>query len=130
MRCIRLFHWHLSKESLYYVGCVSENIRKQECIPVRCVPYAAVTVLGGVSAQGVYLPRGVSAQEGVCLPICCLPRGSFCHGGCLSGGGVCLRGCVCPGMCTPSPCGQTHTCENITFPQLLLRTVNIRVPSV
>ena len=33
------------------------------------------------------------------------------------GGGGCL-----PGGCTP-PCGQTDICENITFLQLLLRTV-------
>ena len=35
---------------------------------------------------------------------------------------------VCPGGGLPRgvhlpPCGQTDTCENITFPQLLLRTV-------
>ena len=60
----------------------------------------------------------------------CLPKW-----GCLPGrgGGVCLvgEGGICPGgclpdtgwWCTPPPCGQTDTCENITFPQLLLRTV-------
>ena len=31
----------------------------------------------------------------------------------------------CLGGCTPAPCGQTDACENITFPQLLLRTVNM-----
>ena len=45
---------------------------------------------------------------------------------CLAGKG-CLPGGRClPGRgCTPPPCGQTDTCENITFPQLLLRTVKI-----
>ena len=28
-----------------------------------------------------------------------------------------------PRGCTPPPCGQTDTCKNITFLQLLLRTV-------
>ena len=33
------------------------------------------------------------------------------------------EGGVYPGRCTPPPCGQTDACENITFPQLLLRMV-------
>ena len=73
----------------------------QECIPVGCVPSAAVAVCwGGVSARG-------------CLPGGCLP------------GGVCLEG-VCPGglpKCmlgyTPPPVNRmTDVCENITFLQL------------
>ena len=68
----------------------------QECIPVRCAPSAAVVVCPG----GVYL-GGVSSQEGVSAGGC-LPRGVY----------------------TP-PCGQTGTCENTTFPQLLLRTVKM-----
>ena len=55
----------------------------------------------GVSHQG----EGVSAK-GVCS------------------GGFCLGGCLPRGVYT-SPCGQTDTCKNITFPQLLLRTVEI-----
>ena len=44
---------------------------KQDCIPVGCVPSAAVAVScgclsGGVSAQGGVCPGGVSAQGGVC----------------------------------------------------------------
>ena len=84
-----------------------------------------------------------------CLPDWggCLPGG----GGCLSRrgvwpGGVCpgsvCLGCVCPGGVSPGGCLPreglpqcmlgytplwtefcTHTCENITFPQLRLRTV-------
>ena len=50
-----------------------KKTNKQECIPVGCVPSAAVAVCFG---GGVY-----------------------------------------------SPYGQTDTCENIIFPQLLLRTV-------
>ena len=73
--------------------------------------------------------RGVSAQE--CLPACrggvsacqgCVPGRCLLARGYLppKGGGICL-----PGRCTPSPRGQTDTCENITFPQLLLWTVKI-----
>ena len=63
----------------------------------------------------------------MCLPTGCLPGGVSAGGGgvCLGGvcpGGVCLGGCL-PRECTPPPRGQTDTCENITFPQLLLWTV-------
>ena len=62
---------------------------------------------------GVYPGGSVSVQEG------CMPKGGcVCLWGCLPRG-VCLLGC------TPPPCGQTDTCKNITFPHLLLRTVNI-----
>ena len=61
---------------------INGNIQ-QECIPVGCVPSAAVAVCsgGGVSAQGDVFPggclprRGVSAQEGG------LPSGGVCPGG-------------------------------------------------
>ena len=43
------------------------------------------------------------------------------QGGLSRGGGYLSTGWGC----RPPPCGQTDTCENITFPQLLLRTVNI-----
>ena len=43
-------------------GCSKgNNLTKLECIPVGCVPSAAVAVGGG----GVY-PGGVSAQRDVC----------------------------------------------------------------
>ena len=79
---------------------------------------------GGGSARGVCLPRGC-----VCLPGVVCPEG-----GCLSrrgvsaqNGGVCL-GCIClegslPRGVYTTHHGQTDTCENITFPQLLLQTV-------
>ena len=65
----------------------------------------------------------VSAKEGVCLGGC-LP------GGVCLGGGVCLRGmsdvslvgCLPGGVYFP-PNRITDRCKNITFPQLLLRTV-------
>ena len=56
---------------------------------------------GRVSAQGGVYPGGVSPVGR------CLPRGVS----------------AWQGVYTSSPCGQTDTCENITFPQLLLRTV-------
>ena len=59
----------------------------------------------------------------------------------MGGGGVCAQGGVCPGGCLPGGSAQrdvclggvytprteflTHACENITFPQLRLRTVNM-----
>ena len=59
----------------------------------------------------------------------CLPKGGVCLGGCLTRGSVCLGG-VCPEgvYTTPLPLLTqflTHACENITFPQLLLRMVNM-----
>ena len=72
---------------------------------VGCIPSTAVAIVGGCR-----LPRGV-CPGGVCLGIC--------------PGGVCLGG-VCPGMGVHLlPRGQTDICKNITFPQLLLRTVII-----
>ena len=56
--------------------------------------------------------RCSSRLVGVCLPggVCCLPAG-----GCLP-----ARGAVYTSLCE-----QTDTCENITFTQLLLRTVKM-----
>ena len=80
---------------------------------------------------GGVLPRvGVSAGGGGVLPsVWCTPPGGVCllpprrraglpRGGCLPGRGVCLLPGVHPSVDRP-----TDTCENITFPQLLLRTV-------
>ena len=74
-------------------------IAEQEYIPVGCVSSAAMAVLEGGRGTGGVSARGVSAQEGVC------------PGGCLSG------------VYTSPPDRMTDVCENITFPQLLLRTV-------
>ena len=132
-------------------GLISTEIlfsKTQECIPVGCVPSAAVAVSRG----GVYLPRGCTCWGGVPGPW----RGVYLLGGCTWSGGVYLpggvpgpggylpggvpglgctwsRGCTCPGGylvlggCTWSgtpPCGQTHACKNITF-ATSLRTVII-----
>ena len=65
-----------------------------------------------------------------CIAEECVPSAALAvWGGCLPGvvstqGGVCLGGVHLP------PRGQTDTCENITFPQLLLRTVNIAFPQL
>ena len=66
--------------------------QKQECIPVGCVPSAAVTVLGG----GCLPARGVFAQRrDVCLP------------GAGVSAGVCDR--------TPTVDRMTDTCKNINI---------------
>ena len=81
-----------------------------KCIPVGCVPSAAVAILRGVSAYGGCLPRECVYPEGVscwglsarwvsaggCLLGWCLPRKGVCRGGCLGG---CLGVCVCPWGC-------------------------------
>ena len=99
---------------------INKQISLQECIPVGCVPSAAVVICWGVSVRGGVC-RGVSAQEG------CLPK----RGVCLRGvsawgvsawGGICL-GVVCPGGgCLPRRvCLQdrmTDACENIILPKL------------
>ena len=84
---------------------------ERECIPVGCVSSAAVAMSGGGC-----LPKGVPAWGG-CL------GGGACLGGCLPGGGVLSRGgrvYTSPHLWTEF---LTHACVNITFPQLLLRTV-------
>ena len=91
-------------------------ITQQECIPEGCVPSAAVAVFGRCLPRGCLpggcLPRG-------CLPRGCMPRGRWClPGECLT------RGVSGWGVYT-SPCGQTDTCKNITFPQLLLQMVKM-----
>ena len=71
---------------------------QQECIPVGCVPSAAITISGG----------------GVCL-------------GAQGGGGICVSQ-QSTGQTPPPPLWTeflTRACESITFPQLLLRTVKI-----
>ena len=70
------------------------NFVKQECIPVGCIPSAAVAGGGGVSQH--VLDRGVSAQTG------CVCPGGVCSGVSVQGGGVCLEG-VCPSACWDTP---------------------------
>ena len=71
--------------------------------------YPSMHWAGGFVSQHA-LDRGVFAGE--YLP------GSVCPGGCLPGGCLPLvpRGCVSQhAMGQTPPCGQTDTCENITF---------------
>ena len=83
----------------------SKKICEEECIPVGCVPFAAVAVLGGggvvCSGWGVSAQGGMSAGRwgGVCLP-----KGL---GWCVSawGGGVCRGGCTPPALLTESQTG-------------------------
>ena len=124
------------------------------CPGVGCLP-RGWGVCPGVSVLGC-LPRGVSAR-GVCPGVGCLPRGrSVCPGvsvqgclprgvaalGCLTRGGVFAQGegclpravfvrSVCLGVYTCPLWTEflTHACENITFPQLRLRTVISKVPN-
>ena len=112
---------------------------------------------GGV-CQGVCvcLSRGGCLSMGVSVWGCVCLSGGCLSGRCLSSGGLCLsrvQGGVCPGgvvcvclaggVCPPggsvypsmqwgrhSHCGQTYTCKNITFPQLLLRTVMNGRPNI
>ena len=73
----------------------SKDKEKLECIPTGYVPSVAVAVPRGVSVQGdVCLP-----VRDVCLPWGCLPKGSFCPGG-LCAWGICLPGGVsaCQGV--------------------------------
>ena len=85
------------------------------------MPSAAVTVFWGGC-----LPGGGGCLPGGHLPGRCLPRG-VCATGCLPGG-VCPGGCLpqCMPGYTPRPLWTEffkHASENITFPQLRLRTV-------
>ena len=74
---------------------------KQECIPGGCLPSAAVAV-GGVGGRG-------------CLP----GDGGVCPGGVFA---QVHAGIHITPLWTEF---LTHACENITFPQLRLRTVKI-----
>ena len=92
---------------------------EQDSIPVGCIPSAAVAVGGG---GGCWVSAPVHAGISVwgCLPQCML--------GYLPGG-------VCPvhaGIHIPPRWTEflTHAGENITFPQLLLRTVITCVKTV
>ena len=86
-------------------------MKQQECIPVGCVPSAAVAIgRGRLSAWGVFAQ---GCLPGGCLPRGCLPRGVSAQGGCLP-----REGCVSQyAMGQTSPQWTeflTHTCENIT----------------
>ena len=133
--CARLHNIIYISFNFHHASCLEHTVaskmctafesfkEKQVCIPVGCVPSIAVPVcLGGC------LPRG-------CLPGGCLPTGGVCLGDVCSGGVSSQMGVSARGVCvsqhalrqTPQPLWTeflTHACENITFPQLRLRTVN------
>ena len=102
----------------------------QECIPVGCVPSAAVAVSpgGGVCSQGDRL-GGCLLWGGVCSQGC-LPPGGSAPGG-VSAPGFCSRGGI--PACTeadPLPCGQIHACKNITFATSLQTVIMHTVDTV
>ena len=100
---------------------------KQECIPVGCVPaarrpYAGVCFRGGVGSPSrggwvlhpggwVLHPGGGGFSN---------QGGSSIQGGSPSGGGMASQHAL---RQTPPPCGQTHTCKNITLATTSLRPV-------
>ena len=51
----------VSSRIVYFPLCLAEVVNKQECIPVGCVPSAAVAVGGGRCVSQHALCRGVSA---------------------------------------------------------------------
>ena len=53
--------------------------------------------------------------------------GGVCPGGMSAGGSACVGGYLPREGIHPQPYGQTDVCENITFPQLLLRTVEMEL---
>ena len=100
--------YHAIKEKIMLCTIV-QVFWKLECIPVGCVPSAAVAVCGGDVCPGECVSASVGPARqvsawGVCLGICpggCLP------GGCLPGG--CLPGGVCLGVSALIHTG-IHTC--------------------
>ena len=98
--------------------------RKQECIPVGCVPAARrpyAGVCGGVCLVrgGLPGPRGVLHPGGSAWS----PGGLPGPGGVPpSGGGMASQHAL---RQTPSPRGQTHTCKNITLATTSLRPVKM-----
>ena len=98
---------------------VTETSVKQECIPVKCVPSAAVAVSapgGGYLVLGMYLPRGCTWSRGVYLP------GGYLSGGVPGPGGVPAWGSggYLPRYSPLPPVNRmTDRCKNITFATLL-----------
>ena len=125
--------WNLDENSIALISNVDANIR------MHSRRMRAVHCSGRLRGKGVCPGQclsggGVSVEGwGVCL-------GGACPGVCFGGSvcpGVSAKGCMFVsvlGVCIPTGNGAdipptplteflTHTCENITFPQLLVRTV-------
>ena len=104
------FHILSSLKGIEFILLINQTtkILQQECIPVECVPSAAVAFSRGrVVCLGGVCPRG-------CLPRGCLPKGVS------ASGGACLGECLLREMsaqrgCTPPMDRMTDACENITF---------------
>ena len=81
-------------------------INKEECIPVGCVPPAAVAVREGGSPPGTPPGPGTPQDQAAPPDLALLPPPGTRHP---------------PDPGTPRdqapPCGHTHTCKNITLPQ-------------
>ena len=88
------------------VTAIGNDFNEQECIPVGCVPSAAVAVSWwGMSAQGVVCPGGC-VQAGV-------PRGMPVQGWvsvCLLRVCVCVCVCVCPGAADGNKASKSTKC--------------------
>ena len=96
---------------------------KQECILVRCVPSTSMA-----ASPAMHAPPPTPTKHAPCHahPSHTCPTHHACPLPCMS------PAKHAPAMHSPhhtcppamhAPCGQTDTCENITFPQLLLQTV-------
>ena len=114
------FHFH---------AVFGKNLVKQECIPVGCIPPTAVAISPAMHAPLMHAPHHappathahpamhaplhhahplhhVCPLHHACPPFPCVPPPPF-------------------AMYTPRTEFLTHACENIAFPQPLLRTVKI-----
>ena len=95
LRIMRFFSEKIGKIGTFQINRMMETLQlpfkvnkygyimKQECIPVGCVPSAAVAVYwgggvfpgGGVCQGGSVWGVCMSAQRGVCLGCVCVPGG-------------------------------------------------------
>ena len=137
------FGLHTSREQSKHID---GNFLGQECIPVECVPSAAVAISLAMHAPAMPAPCHAHPSCHTC-PLPCMPPYHACpHQAqplpCMPPAMHAL-GHACPLTCMPPtthapasmhapatplpplPHGQTDACENITFPQLLLRTVKM-----
>ena len=112
------------RSRLLVVPIIGTNVlqkfkKKQECIPVGCVPSATVAISGGVLRGGVSAPGGGAWSEGgVCSQGGCLVRcGVSAPGGGWSGG--VWYPSMHWGRPPPPVDRMTDTCKNITFATLL-----------
>ena len=62
----------VSSRSIYFPLCLAEAVNKQECIPVGCVPSAAVPSGGGGVYPSMHWAGGVSVRGGLCAWGCLL----------------------------------------------------------